>query len=65
MQVFMRDQAQEILNKRKFPINSIGVCRCNDGWCYWYYTKTIFDSGVELTEEEALRTAKMNIGNEI
>lgn len=61
MTVYTRDQAKDLLNRDAIPVNSIGVCKCNSGWAYWYWDGDIFDSGVKNTEENAFRTAKANI----
>ena len=63
MKVFLNEQAQDLLIKDKIPVNSIGVCKSNEGWAYWYWDGSIFDSGVKSTEAEALATAKANFNS--
>ena len=60
MKVFLNEQAQDLLERDRIPVNSIGVCKSNEGWAYWYWDGSIFDSGVKATEAEALATAKAN-----
>ena len=61
MKIFLNEQAQDLLHRDKIPVNSIGVCKSNDGWAYWYWDGDIFDSGVKDTQAEALATAKANL----
>lgn len=60
MTVYTGSAASEIIQKKKYPVNSIGVTRCSQGYAYWFWDGWTFDSGVEDTEEMALRTAKSN-----
>ena len=60
MKVFLNEQAQDLLERDRIPVNSIGVCKSNEGWAYWYWDGSIFDSGVKATEAEAMATAKLN-----
>ncbi len=60
MQVFTGAQAQQIILKNDYPKDSIGVCKAMGGYAYWFWDGFTFDSGVEETEEMALRTAKSN-----
>ena len=60
MTVYTKSAASEIIQKNKYPVNSIGVTRCTQGYAYWFWDGWTFDSGVEETEEQALRTAKSN-----
>ena len=60
MKIFLNEQAQDLLERDRIPVNSIGVCKSNEGWAYWYWDGSIFDSGVKATEAEALATAKLN-----
>jgi hypothetical protein len=60
MTIYTGSQAQAIIRQGKYPINSIGVTRCTQGYAYWFWDGWTFDSGVESTEEKALRTAKKN-----
>ena len=60
MKIFLHEQAQDLLHRDKIPVNSIGVCKSNDGWAYWYWDGDIFDSGIKDTQAEALATAKAN-----
>jgi len=60
MTIYTGSQAQAIIRQDKYPINSIGVTRCTQGYAYWFWDGWTFDSGVESTEEKALRTAKKN-----
>ena len=60
MTVYTGSQASDIIRSEKYPVDSIGVSKCNQGYAYWFWDGWTFDSGVELTEEEALRTAKKN-----
>lgn len=61
MNVYTGNQAKTLLESGNMPVNSIGVCKCSQGWAYWYWDGSIFDSGVKKSEELALRTAKSNI----
>lgn len=60
MKIFLNEQAQDLLERDRIPVNSIGVCKSNEGWAYWYWDGSIFDSGVKATEAEAMATAKAN-----
>ena len=60
MNIYLGKQAEEMLHNDRIPLNSIGVCKSRYGWGYWYYDDHIFDSGIELTEKEALDKAKLN-----
>jgi hypothetical protein len=60
MTIYTGSQAQAIIRQDKYPINSIGVTQCTQGYAYWFWDGWTFDSGVESTEEKALRTAKKN-----
>ena len=62
MNVFLGNQAKILLESDKIPVNSIGICKCSEGWAYWYWDGSIFDSGVKRSESLALRTAKLNLG---
>ena len=61
MNIYLGKQAEEMLMKDRIPLNSIGVCKSRYGWGYWFYNESIFDSGIESTEFEALDKAKKNI----
>ncbi len=63
MKIFLNEQAQDLLNRDRIPVNSIGVCKSNEGWAYWYWDGSIFDSGVKATEAEAMSTAKSNFNS--
>lgn len=65
MKVFLNEQAQDLLNRDRIPVNSIGVCKSNEGWAYWYWGGSIFDSGVKDTQTEALATAKANFNSTV
>lgn len=60
MTVYTGSAARDIIRNDKYPVNSIGVCRTTQGYAYWFWDGWTFDSGVESTEEKALRTAKKN-----
>jgi len=60
MKVFTGKQAEDMILKDRYPIDSIGVCKTKYGYAYWFWNGHTFDSGVEETEEQALRTAKAN-----
>ena len=60
MTVYTGSAATDIIRKDKYPVNSIGVCQTTIGYAYWFWDGFTFDSGVEPTEEKALRTAKSN-----
>ena len=60
MTIYTGQQAYNMIQKNDYPVNSIGVTRCTQGFAYWFFDGWTFDSGVESTEEKALRTAKKN-----
>jgi hypothetical protein len=60
MQVFTGAQAQQMISNETYPVGSIGITRKPTGWAYWFWDGFIFDSGLEETEDQALRTAKKN-----
>lgn len=61
MNIYIGQQAKDMIDKDQIPVNSIGVCKVNQGWAYWYWDGHIFDSGVKKSEELALNTAKSNL----
>lgn len=61
MQVFLGEQAKQLIIKESYPVGSIGVAPHQGKFTWWFWDGFIFDSGMESTEAKALTTAKMNL----
>lgn len=60
MNIYLNYQAKSMIESGNLPFDSIGVFKTDEGFSYWYCDGFTFDSGVEQSEKQALRTAKKN-----
>jgi hypothetical protein len=37
MTVYTGSAASDIIQKNKYPVNSIGVTKCTQGYAYWFW----------------------------
>ena len=60
MTVHLGSAASDIMKNGKYPDNSIGVCKTDQGFAYWFWDGFTFDSGVQESEQESLSMAMKN-----